>query len=118
MPNGKLNYDRRTCWLLVGIVLFILSPTTAEALARPSGGNSRWLAQTMNRQSPRTGLLALGMPATVDRYRCVICWLTRESSADFAPLSHANGGPSRIILMRHADKPDDLDDEDLSEAGM
>jgi phosphohistidine phosphatase SixA len=41
----------------------------------------------------------------------------REQASDYAPIEHFMGGPKRIILMRHADKTDDPDDEDLSEAG-
>jgi phosphohistidine phosphatase SixA len=60
--------------------------------------------------------LTAGVPAL--KGGCTLCWRTRESGANFAPLEHANGGPSRIILMRHADKTDDPNNEDLSEAGM
>ena len=41
----------------------------------------------------------------------------REQASDYAPIEHFMGGPKRIILMRHADKTDDPEDEDLSEAG-
>ncbi len=37
---------------------------------------------------------------------------------DFTAVAHPNGGPSRIILMRHADKPDDPGDPNLSPAGV
>lgn len=42
----------------------------------------------------------------------------REHASDYAPLEHFMGGPKRIILLRHADKTDDAEDEDLSEAGQ
>jgi len=92
----------------------MLLSTSGGALASPSDV----LEWSKNSQYPRTGLLALGIPKAIDRRGCSSCWLTRESGADFAPLRHDNGGPSRIILMRHADKPDDPDDEDLSDAGV
>lgn len=62
------------------------------------------------------GLLALGVPRLARD--CVLCQRTRESGANFTAVDHPNGGPSRIILMRHADKTDDPYNEDLSDAGM
>ena len=41
----------------------------------------------------------------------------REQASDYAPIQHFMGGPKRIILMRHADKTDDPEDEDLSDTG-
>lgn len=60
--------------------------------------------------------LTAGIP--VLKGGCTLCQRTRKSGASFAAVDHANGGPSRIILMRHADKTDDPDNEDLSQAGM
>lgn len=60
--------------------------------------------------------LTLGMPML--KGGCTLCQRTRESGANFTAVDHANGGPSRIILMRHGDKTDDPYNEDLSEAGM
>lgn len=60
--------------------------------------------------------LALGMPHLESG--CTLCLRARESGANFTAVAHPNGGPSRIILMRHADKTDDPDNEDLSEAGV
>src|ERR1700688_2797986 len=52
-------------------------------------------------------------------HQCDLCQLVRSApGSEFSAAPHANGGPSRIILMRHADKPDDPDDPDLSAAGM
>jgi broad specificity phosphatase PhoE len=52
-------------------------------------------------------------------HQCDLCQLVRSAPrSEFSAAPHANGGPSRIILMRHADKPDDPDDPDLSAAGM
>ena len=49
---------------------------------------------------------------------CDLCQYVRSApSSEFSAAPHPNGGPSRIILMRHADKPDDPDDPDLSAAG-
>jgi len=41
----------------------------------------------------------------------------KEHARDFAAVAHPAGGPARIILMRHADKPDDPYDENLSAPG-
>lgn len=60
--------------------------------------------------------LTLGMPGL--QGGCTLCLNTRQSGANFTAIDHANGGPSRIILMRHADKTDDPYNEDLSDAGM
>ena len=50
---------------------------------------------------------------------CDLCQYVRSApSSEFSAAPHPNGGPSRIILMRHADKPDDPDDPDLSAAGV
>ena len=50
---------------------------------------------------------------------CDLCQFVRSTPwSDFSAAPHPNGGPSRIILMRHADKPDDPDDPDLSAAGV
>jgi phosphohistidine phosphatase SixA len=62
------------------------------------------------------GALALGMPRL--SHGCSLCQRTRELGSDFSPVDHANGGPSRILLMRHADKTGDPEDEDLSAAGQ
>jgi len=63
------------------------------------------------------GLLALGIPRIVHTLPCELCTLARERASDYAPADHYLGGPKRIILMRHADKTDDPNDEDLSDAG-
>jgi phosphohistidine phosphatase SixA len=53
------------------------------------------------------------------RAECDLCQLVRSAPAsEFTAAPHPNGGPSRIILMRHADKPDDPDNPDLSPAGV
>lgn len=69
------------------------------------------------RDSIEIGLLALGLPKIGDVKPCTFCALARERASDFAPAEHFMGGPRRIILMRHADKTDDPNDEDLSDAG-
>ncbi|MFT3730087.1 MAG: histidine phosphatase family protein [Hyphomicrobium sp.] len=63
------------------------------------------------------GLLALSLPRIETVQTCAICIRTREAASDYAPVEHFMGGPKRIILMRHADKTDDSEDEDLSDAG-
>jgi phosphohistidine phosphatase SixA len=55
--------------------------------------------------------MAFGIGVTTDAR-------AREQASDYAPVQHFMGGPKRIILMRHADKTDDPEDEDLSDAGM
>src|ERR1700681_1377892 len=61
----------------------------------------------------------IGSMASVHRPECALCQFVRSTpGSDFAAVARPNGGPSRIILMRHADKPDDPDDPDLSTAGV
>ena len=64
----------------------------------------------------------LGTPTSNIRtfaHQCDLRQLVRSAPGSELPATaHANGGPSRIILMRHADKPDDPDDPDLSAAGV
>jgi phosphohistidine phosphatase SixA len=64
------------------------------------------------------GLLALDLPQAGQSQICALCIRTREQASDYSPVEHFMGGPKRIILMRHADKTDDTEDEDLSDAGM
>ena len=61
------------------------------------------------------GPLALGMPHLESG--CTLCLRARESGANFTAVAHPNGGPSRIILMRHADKTDDPDNQSLAFSG-
>jgi broad specificity phosphatase PhoE len=84
-------------------VLAIVAGTTLL----PLGGAGGAAVQTLT-----VGALAV-------RAGCVFCQLSRSTPAsEFTAAEHPHGGPSRIILMRHADKPDDRDDPDLSEAGV
>ena len=84
-----------------------------------NGGELQTTATVVPKHNPRTGLLTtLGMLQPAGRFGCVFCRLIRESAADFTAVEHPNGGPSRILLMRHADKPEDRYDSDLSDAGM
>lgn len=76
------------------------------------------LSTSVSHDDLKAGLLTLGMPPLADKVGCTFCRLSRESGAGFAAVEHPNGGPSRILLMRHADKPDDPEDSDLSQAGM
>ncbi len=60
----------------------------------------------------------IGSFTSVHSIECELRQLVRSTpGSDFKPISHPNGGPRRIILMRHADKPDDPDDPYLSAAG-
>ena len=77
------------------------------------------LGASVPRDGLKTGFLTLGMPRLADGPECGFCRLARAAPAsDYTAAEHPNGGPARIILMRHADKPDDPYDEDLSEAGF
>jgi hypothetical protein len=65
------------------------------------------------------GVLPLKAPAFAREPEGDLRWLIRSASAlEFSAAPHPKGSPSRIILMRHADKPDDPDDPDLSSAGV
>jgi hypothetical protein len=69
--------------------------------------------------SPGPSLRALKIRTFDHRAECDLCQFVRSAPAsEFTAAAHPNGGPSRIILMRHADKPDDPDDPDLSAAGV
>jgi len=120
----KISRGYKARWLLASIASFILSPTAGEAFALPLDARAddpraqTAFAAIVTRPYLKTGLLTLGMPPPADSFGCEFCRLSRESGADFTAIDHPNGGPSRIILMRHADKPEDPENEDLSEAGM
>ena len=58
-------------------------------------------------------LLLIGVDAAV-----AISNPSLDDSNETAASERDGGGPARIILMRHADKPDDPDDPDLSQAGV
>lgn len=64
------------------------------------------------------GFLALGFPKIAATRACNVCTPARDKASDLAPIDHFMGGPKRIILMRHADKTDDPDNRDLSDAGV
>jgi phosphohistidine phosphatase SixA len=50
---------------------------------------------------------------------CDLWQLVRSMrGVEFTPVAHPSGSPSRILLMRHADKSVDPDDPDLSPAGI
>lgn len=64
------------------------------------------------------GLLALGFPNFARHESCTSpCTPARAKAREYTAVPHYLGGPKRIILMRHADKSVDSDDDDLSEAG-
>jgi len=120
----KTSRDYKARWLLASIASFIFWPAAGGAPALPLDVRANHpqaqaaFATTITHPYLRTGLLTLGVPPLAERFGCEFCRLSRESGADFTAIDHPNGGPSRIILMRHADKPEDPEDEDLSEAGM
>jgi phosphohistidine phosphatase SixA len=70
--------------------------------------------------SPATAFgtpMAMTAPPAAQTRNCDVCVKVRDKAFEIAPIAHDHGGPKRIVLMRHADKTDDRDDEDLSEAG-
>ncbi len=77
-----------------------------------------WL-QTLgpSKQGSHLGLLTLGITPLRQTRACALCTPVRKKTPIYAPVPHYLGGPKRIILMRHADKTEDRNDDDLSEAG-
>jgi hypothetical protein len=65
----------------------------------------------------RTGLLALGVPLVAYGLGCLLCRL-RGSSPTITATDHPDGGPSRILLKRHAEKTGDPEDIHLSAEGV
>jgi phosphohistidine phosphatase SixA len=108
------------CCVLASLAWFATSVTRTPTLSLDANNqDARGVPITpITDHHSGTGLLALGIPSLGDRIGCVLCRLSRESGADYTAVEHPSGGPSRIILMRHADKPNDPDDEDLSQAGF
>ena len=102
--------------ILIALICAVFA-APREPVVATNGMDGEAAAAVATRHGPKTGLLALGMPRLIDGTRCVFCRLSRESGADFTAVDHPLGGPERIILMRHADKPDDPYNEDLSDAG-
>ena len=104
----------RRFWIVASIAWIAFIPLDAAG----GGGELQIAAKAVPKHNLRTGLLTLGMPPPAGRVGCVFCRLSREPAANFVAVEHPNGGPSRILLMRHADKPEDPYDSDLSDAGM
>ena len=104
----------RRFWIVASIAWIAFIPLDAAG----GGGELQIAAKVVPKHNLRTGLLTLGMPPPAGRVGCVFCRLSREPAANFVAVEHPNGGPSRILLMRHADKPEDPYDSDLSDAGM
>jgi phosphohistidine phosphatase SixA len=105
-------------WVLASVASIALSGSCAPILPLDASYLEARPASSTALTNSTTGLLALGLPSLGDRVGCTLCRLSRESGANFTAVEHPTGGPSRIILMRHADKPDNPDDEDLSQAGF
>jgi len=107
------KFSRGLLVLLAGIAM----------LANPASADDRASAQAKSPAAPIAAdmRLALGPPVSgpvLSRRGCAFCQRTREPATDFPAIDHSHGGPSRILLMRHADKTDDPDNEDLSDAGQ
>lgn len=64
-----------------------------------------------------TTLLALGVPILAYGLGFLLCRLRRGSAGTLAAVAHPDGGQSRIVLMRHAEKTGDPEDIHLSEEG-
>jgi phosphohistidine phosphatase SixA len=109
------NRRRQAITFCIAFLLFGSSPAI-RVLSEPLHAKTVSPTAAASHQVFRTALLAPGRSGLSSV--CSICQPVRESGADFTAVAHDNGGPSRIILMRHADKPDDPEDEDLSDAGM
>jgi hypothetical protein len=74
-------------------------------------------ASAAERHNLITVILALGVPLVAYGVGYLFCRMRRKSSPDVTALAHPDGGPSRIILMRHGEKTGDPEDIHLSEAG-
>lgn len=111
----KMLLTSRSVSLILTSAAIVLIPVGASPSSASESGSRIASAISTTQTRIDFGLLALGMPRLASR--CTLCQRTRESGADFTAVDHANGGPSHIILMRHADKTDDPDNEDLSDAG-
>jgi phosphohistidine phosphatase SixA len=62
---------------------------------------------------------SVGLPSSGRQNNCDLWQLVRSMrGVEFTPVEHPSGSPSRILLMRHADKSVDPDDPDLSPAGI
>jgi phosphohistidine phosphatase SixA len=75
------------------------------------------LQAAVTRHNLQTGLLALGVPVLAYGFGRVLCRWLGGASPTVTAIDHPDGGPSRILLMRHAEKTGDPEDIYLSEAG-
>ena len=64
-----------------------------------------------------TTALALGVPVLAYGLGYLFCRSRGGPSATATAVAHPDGGPSRIVLMRHAEKTGDPEDIHLSEEG-
>jgi phosphohistidine phosphatase SixA len=106
-----------TLYRRLATTAIVLASITSITLVMQARGD---LSETnsSHAEGSQLGFLTLGLPHMEKRPACTICTRTREQASDYAPVPHFLGGPKRILLMRHADKTDDAQDEDLSEAGQ
>lgn len=129
MGNFLKSFSELRTWrILAGLALTAFLPSGgAGTAATPTPDVSVTEHMVRGTSAPtalpsnfKIGLFAaVGVPAFAAGPRCDFCSLSRSAPAsDFTAAEHPDGGPSRIILMRHADKPDDPDDPDLSDAGV
>jgi hypothetical protein len=96
--------------------MLLLAPASPET-APPLAFNG--IAGGVRSTPVCSSVLALKVRAFSHQAGCDLCQFVRSApSSELSAAPHPNGGPSRIILMRHADKPDDPDDPDLSAAGV
>lgn len=89
-------------WVLASVASIALSGSCAPILPLDASYLEARPASSTALTNSTTGLLALGLPSLGDRVGCTLCRLSRESGANFTAVEHPTGGPSRIILMRHA----------------
>jgi hypothetical protein len=125
--NSLLFCRKRTIWWLVASVAWIaliLWRAVGQAPVLPldvNGGNPEVKAvfdAAVTRHYLRTGLLALGVPLVAYGLGCLLCRFRRGPSAVVTATDHPDGGPSRILLMRHAEKTGDPEDIHLSAEGV
>ena len=75
-------------------------------------------ASAVRRYYFATTLLALGVPALAYGLGFLSCRFQGGPSATVTAVAHPDGGPSRIVLMRHGEKTGDPEDIHLSEEGQ
>ena len=113
-------------WLLASVawIALIIWRAAGEAPVLPLDVNGRnpevkaAFDTAVTHHYHKTGLLALGVPLVAYGLGCLLCRLRRGLSAAVTATDHPDGGPARIVLMRHAEKTGDPEDIHLSADGV